>query len=629
MMIETPLPLKRLSLILLDRDAPAAAATLAGMEVIHLINGEEDEILCEAPARTFQLAHSRLEGRFRKISRYLGQAEMEMERVPIERITIDRVEQTDRQIKQLWRKISDHEEQIRLVNEKIHYHQQLLNSLGPFENLDIDLSRLSSPSLFLTYFVGTIPASELQPLEQALSLANALIRPFRKNHEQHYILVVTENRHHQDIREILKSANFHELTIPHELRRQPDQVKKEIEKRLGRAQRNRQFHEDSIWSLVQSHLETIRLTRSLLEQSAPFAATADSLNGRGQLVQLQGWIPARRQEELEQQFNDRLQSPCLLTFRDPTKEEMRKLPSLQYHSPLFSSFQQLVNQFGVPRYGELDPTRLFAFSYTLMFGMMFGDIGHGAAIIGIGYLFRRQITGLFPFATIAGLSSMLFGVLYGSVFGVEHLFTPLWVAPMEDPIYMLLVALSWGIGFLILVQLISIFNLLAADQPQEALLDSRGVAGLLFYLGGVYGGYQYIANHHFSIIELAALLLPLSLILYQQWLKMEGPFSEKILITIIEAIDRTVNNLSATLSFLRVAAFSLNHVALAMAVFTLAAMMDQFGHVVTLLLGNLFIIVLEGGIVAIQCLRLEYHEGFSRYYNGDGIRFTPLKSESY
>ena len=82
--------------------------------------------------------------------------------------------------------------------------------------------------------------------------------------------------------------------------------------------------------------------------------------------------------------------------------------------------------------------------------------------------------------------------------------------------------------------------------------------------------------------------------------------------------------LSGTLSFLRVAAFSLNHVALAIAVLTLAQMMDKTGHWFTIVLGNLFSLGLEGAIVAIQVLRLEYYEGFSRFFRGDGREFRPL-----
>jgi V/A-type H+-transporting ATPase subunit I len=79
-----------------------------------------------------------------------------------------------------------------------------------------------------------------------------------------------------------------------------------------------------------------------------------------------------------------------------------------------------------------------------------------------------------------------------------------------------------------------------------------------------------------------------------------------------------------TLSFLRVAAFSLNHAALALAVFALAGTMEAAGHWMVVILGNIFILILEGAIVAIQVLRLEYYEGFSRFFSGDGRAFQPL-----
>ncbi|MBU1664485.1 MAG: ATPase, partial [Gammaproteobacteria bacterium] len=86
-----------------------------------------------------------------------------------------------------------------------------------------------------------------------------------------------------------------------------------------------------------------------------------------------------------------------------------------------------------------------------------------------------------------------------------------------------------------------------------------------------------------------------------------------------------INLFANTLSFMRVAAFSLNHVALALAVFTIANGLGTTGHWLTLFLGNVVIIVLEGGIVAIQALRLMYYEGFSRFFSGDGTEFVPLK----
>jgi len=117
-------------------------------------------------------------------------------------------------------------------------------------------------------------------------------------------------------------------------------------------------------------------------------------------------------------------------------------------------------------------------------------------------------------------------------------------------------------------------------------------------------------------------------ILVDKWRGHESPLGEKLLVVFVEGFESIMNYLANTLSFLRVAAFSLNHVALAIAVFTLADMMGTAGHWITVVLGNVFIIGLEGAIVTIQCLRLEYYEGFSRFFRGDGREFRPLKFDA-
>ena len=128
-----------------------------------------------------------------------------------------------------------------------------------------------------------------------------------------------------------------------------------------------------------------------------------------------------------------------------------------------------------------------------------------------------------------------------------------------------------------------------------------------------------------SLFEMFCLLLPLSIIIWFQWKQSTAGLFERILVVIIETLEFIISSVSGTLSFLRVAAFSLNHIALAAAVFSIAAMMGPTGHWVSIVLGNIFIIVLEGAIVAIQCLRLEYYEGFSRFFSGKGKAFAPLK----
>ncbi|MCP4041550.1 MAG: ATPase, partial [Gammaproteobacteria bacterium] len=153
------------------------------------------------------------------------------------------------------------------------------------------------------------------------------------------------------------------------------------------------------------------------------------------------------------------------------------------------------------------------------------------------------------------------------------------------------------------------------------------LAGMLLYAGGIYSGFRWLGEGIFGTPEALALLIPMVVILTYKWRRQESPLGERVLVVAIEGFESMMNYLANTLSFLRVAAFSLNHVALAVAVFTMAEMMGTLGHWLTIVLGNLFIIVLEGAIVTIQVLRLEYYEGFSRFFSGDGREFKPLRYE--
>lgn len=624
-MLGSPLQLQHLSLAMMDADASIATDVLAQLEAIHLLEGQQDERLNQLTGLHYQQAYQRLRGHLKKIIPYLNKPLSPD--LHTEMVSIHTLQRANQNIETLWKLLSTHEEQIRALKEQRQHDYKLIKSLTQFQNLNIDLGRLSVESRFLKFFVGTIPYTDYNPLQRALSLTNTMIEPFQKGDEHLYLSVATEKRYQQDVEEILKAANFHQLSIPQELYDYPDQLNHKIQQQLNQLQQKIDHHHSAIELLIEDNQDKIREARAILQKSSPFASAAGNLSGRGQLTLLQGWVPTQRVEEIEQQLQSRLEYPYLLTLRDPEADEIPEVPSLQQHLRLLQPFQHLVNQFGIPHYREIDPTTLFALSYTLMFGMMFGDVGHGAAIIFMGFLFRKRFSGLLTFATFTGLSSMMFGFLYGSLFGNEHIIQPLWMSPMEDPTLMLLIALGWGVGFLLISNLLSIINLWSLNNRRAALYSGRGVAGLLFFVSGIYVVFQLMTEQPLSYWEVTLLLLPLAISLYHNWQINEGSTLEKGLITLIEGIDTIINNLSATLSFLRVAAFSLNHVALAMAVFTLAGMMDNVGHNITLVLGNLFIIILEGGIVAIQCLRLEYYEGFARYFSGKGTHFKPLKME--
>jgi V/A-type H+-transporting ATPase subunit I len=190
---------------------------------------------------------------------------------------------------------------------------------------------------------------------------------------------------------------------------------------------------------------------------------------------------------------------------------------------------------------------------------------------------------------------------------------------------MLTVALAWGVAFLMLGSAIAITNRLQSGDQAGALFGPGGLFSLILYLALLGGLVNLAQGDGFPLVAKILLLVTLLLLIAYQWRSSNAPYGERIFTTLIETFEIVNNYVASSLSFLRVAAFSLNHVALSLAVFTLANSMDTIGHWITLVLGNLFVIVLEGLIVAIQTLRLEYYEGFSRYFYGDGTPFRPLR----
>lgn len=363
----------------------------------------------------------------------------------------------------------------------------------------------------------------------------------------------------------------------------------------------------------------------LLARAAPYAELADLMRGRGELVSVSGWVPDNRLPNLKKMLVASFGNRFVLLTRKPRTDERVNVPSAIQHPDWLRPFTSLVLNYGVPRYGEIDPTILFAITFVLMFGMMFGDIGHGLTIALAGILLRRYLGQYATLAIAIGLSSTVFGLLYGSVFGFEQVLPALWISPLSDPMRMLGAALGWGVAFILCSSLLTIRNRISDGRLSEALFGNQGAAGLLLYLGLLSSAWRYVSVGQIGTLPLVAVCVALGIMSIHSWRYNQGMATgERLLIATMEGYEAIMAYISNTLSFLRLAAFSLNHVALSVAIFTVAHMLQSTGYWVTVVLGNLFILGLEGAIVGIQTLRLEYYEGFSRFFNGDGRAFRPL-----
>lgn len=363
-----------------------------------------------------------------------------------------------------------------------------------------------------------------------------------------------------------------------------------------------------------------------------------------------GWIPKSEEEKFLGAVREikgiSAESQIPDTKKDAPPVRMKKLwGPLKY---LVDPYKFYVDMYGTPSYDDIDVTPFVAITYTILFGIMFGDMGQGFVLAVAGFLmYRLKGMGLGKILIPCGISSMVFGFLFGSVFGFEELLDPVYRAlgwsgkpleVMESVNTVLLLAIAIGIALTALSIVINIFALIKRKAFGEAIFSQNGLVGLLVYLSGVnfasgfMNGPAPLPNTvALIILGIGALLLlikeiPIGIIdKHPDW--KPDSILDFVLQNIFELLEYVLSYLSNTVSFLRVGAFVLVHAGMMMVVFSLAGDSMGVGSISVIILGNVLVIALEGLLTGIQALRLEYYEMFSRFYNGDGKPFTPFSNK--
>ncbi|MFA7725484.1 MAG: V-type ATPase 116kDa subunit family protein [Candidatus Izemoplasmatales bacterium] len=333
----------------------------------------------------------------------------------------------------------------------------------------------------------------------------------------------------------------------------------------------------------------------------------------------------------------------------PPGSDKRITPPTKLKNGWFSRpFSIFVEMYGVPAYGGIDPTPFFAITYCLLFGVMFGDLGQGLLLALFGLLLAKwKKSKLGEIAIRIGLFSAFFGLLYGSFFGNEEILTPFYteflhmtskpIAVLDSSSTMTLLIGAIAIGaFLIVLSIgMRMYANLKKKKYVEFFFSHNGVAGLIFYcyiltaLAISMLGIGNILTWPFLIPFIG---VPLIMIFIKEPIarKHEGKkmfpsgFGGFIMEGFFELFDVILSYVTNTMSFMRIGGFILSHAGMMLVVTSLMTMVGNGGWIVAIF-GNLFVMLLEGLLVGIQVLRLEYYEMFSRYYDGDGIAFQTIK----
>jgi V/A-type H+-transporting ATPase subunit I len=618
--------MKHARLLVLTEDLPQASLTLAEHAGFHAdTRPPEEEQLAGLPGRDYRDLFQQARSRMDKIAKLIPPgAEPALETVRV--IPQAELAETNEWLGGVWTECSRYEELFRALDDEERLVKEQEAALSNFADLKIDLGLLRSKTRFLDIYVGIVPRENVRQLEGAVGLAGHLLFTYKvSGANAHVIIAGPSGTKEAQLSSVLNAAGFQHLPIPAELNDEPQVIREELAKRRAGIEEERTALHKRLDEWAETPRERLLQARQVLMLAEPFVTLDPSIRSAGALAYVAGWVPARDLAALERRLREAMNRPFELTTRDPRADERHLVPTVPVRSRLLVPFSMLVKQYGIPQYGEVDPTPLFAVTFLLMFGSMFGDVGQGAVIAALAWILRAKLGRFYLFGVLAGLSSVTFGFIFGSLFGSEHLLPALWMSPLHDPILMLTIALGWGVLFIFVACALAVYNRLVIKNWSGAVFGHHGLVNLIFYLSLVWGGVNVGTGKPFGPLPIALVIVSLAALAVHGWRHLQAPLGEKVLVVFIETLETIIGYVSNTLSFLRVAAFSLNHVALAIAVFTLADMMGAFGHVVTIILGNVFMIVLEGGIVMIQVLRLEFYEGFARYFSGDGHEFAPLR----
>ncbi|MBO1414574.1 V-type ATPase 116kDa subunit family protein [Streptomyces sp. FH025] len=370
----------------------------------------------------------------------------------------------------------------------------------------------------------------------------------------------------------------------------------------------------------------------LLAGEAQVEECAASAVHRGEAVALAGWCPADRVARLTEALA--VTGSALVPLRAPRGVDPPTL--LREGGALRTAFAPLVRTYGTAPYHDLDPTWPAGIVYVVMFGLMFGDAGHGALLLLAALVLRtgrpRRLARLrpaWPFLAGAGLCSMLAGVAFGEFFGPTGGLPVLWLAPLEQPERLLAAAVALGGLLLALAHVAGAVNRWREGGPARALCATSGVAGLALFLGlGAVGAGIHLRSPGFAAGGAVLLLAGLALAGLGLFGAGAGG-AGGALQTAVELFDAVLRLFANTVSFSRLAAFGLTHAALGQVVWrgTLGlAGRGAWGPVAAALLfavGTVLTFGLEVLVAGIQALRLEYYELFSRVFQNLGRPFRP------
>lgn len=522
--------------------------------------------------------------------------------------------------------------------------EDLIHQIEPFRELDYEFRKILE-FRFISFRFGRISRDYYQKLERYIHETDHVL--FYECHsDENYVwgAYFVPQMYKSEVDAVCMSFHFERIYLPDSIEGTPDAAYIETKQRLHENEKEheslrRQMQETltknkkqlaAAYVTLESYCENFDI-RKLAVCTKPRMLEDVSVDVEHYI--LYGWMSEKDTRRFLKEIERDQKIHVIL---EDAEENVNVTPPTRLKNPkIFAPFQMFVEMYGLPAYNEMDPTIFIALTYTFMFGAMFGDVGQGLCLVVGGFLlYRFKKMNLAAIISLAGVWSTFFGFMYGSIFGFEDIMEPVWMSPMHNIMTTLFLAIGFGMALILIAMVINIINAMRAKELGRFLFSPSGLSGFICYGCVVLCIALFVTGHPIPATGIigVAVGLPLIAILLQEPLSnlIERkshvfPAGSKAMFfveALVELFDVVLSYATNSISFVRVGAFALSHAGMMGVVLTLAGYESGSPNMLVVVLGNILVTGLEGLVVGIQVLRLEYYEMFSRFYKGTGKPFV-------
>jgi V/A-type H+/Na+-transporting ATPase subunit I len=526
---------------------------------------------------------------------------------------------------------------VRNLAQEIARLEQGITQLTHLRSLKISLDDVFSCKFFHFRF-GRLPKDSYPKLELCDESEDAFFFPLEEDKEYYWGFYVALEDVCEKIDQLFSSLYFERINIIEEAHGTPDQAVAAVRKTLAEKTALYQDAKAAVAKYWQDNRDRFLIAYSKIKYLADSFDLRKYASKCSDNFYIFGWVPEKDTDSFSKKFEDLPDVDCVI---ESTEEaENVEPPTHLVNNPVSKPFENYVEMYGLPSYNEIDPTPFMSITYAVIFGIMFGDLGQGFLIL-LASLFMKYKKKMFlgDIMIRCSIFSMIFGALYNSVFGYEDIL-PFTVLPVhENKNIMIILGTAIGLGILLILgcMVLNIVNGVKQKNLEKVFFSQNGVAGFVFYASLITGlVLMLLVGKNIMTLPFILLLiiLPIIIIYFKEPLgrllerKKElipGSKGEYFITAFFEMFEILLSFLSNTVSYVRIGAFILSHSAMMTAVFVIGGVLGNSNNPIVLIIGNLFVIALEGLIVGIQGLRLQFYEMFSRFYDGGGKSFEPAK----